>query len=67
MAFKKNTILEYALLEKSSLEKIEDHEHLRLLENGYKISCSLVDSDSISVDTKLDLEYVLNRIRNENK
>ena len=38
MAFKRKTLLDYSFLEKSPLESVEDHEHLRLLENGYKIS-----------------------------
>ncbi len=64
MAFKKQTILDYSRLEKSSLEMIEDHEHLRLLENGYRISCEIVDSNSISVDTESDLKYVINQTKN---
>ena len=59
MAFKKQTIIDYSLLEKTSLESIEDHEHLRLLENGYRIACSVVKSDSISVDTESDLKFVI--------
>lgn len=40
------------------LEKIEDIDHLRFLENGIPIYYKKVDSDSISVDTKNDLEKV---------
>lgn len=58
MTFKKETILEYSSMEKSFLEKIEDHEHLRLLENGYKISGCLVEDDCISLDTIEDLKII---------
>ena len=59
MAFKEKTILDYSLLEKTRLEIIEDHEHLRLVENGYRISCNIVKSNSISVDTESDLKFVI--------
>ena len=59
MAFKEQTIIDYSLLERTRLELIEDHEHLRLLENGYRISCKLVNSSSISVDTESDLKFVI--------
>ncbi|MBD5497019.1 MAG: 3-deoxy-manno-octulosonate cytidylyltransferase [Lachnospiraceae bacterium] len=41
-----------------SLEKIEDIDHLRFLENGIELHFSNVDSESISVDTPKDLEKV---------
>lgn len=40
------------------LEKIEDIDHLRFLENGIELIFSMVNSDSISVDTPKDLDYV---------
>lgn len=40
------------------LEKIEDIDHLRFLENGIPIYYKKIDSESISVDTKSDLEKV---------
>ncbi len=40
------------------LEKIEDIDHLRFLENGIPIYYRKVESDSISVDTPVDLEKV---------
>ena len=39
-------------------ERIEDIDHIRFIENGVKIYFTRVDSESISVDTKKDLEYV---------
>lgn len=41
-----------------SIEKIEDIDHLRFLENGIDLHFSLVQSDSISVDTPKDLDFV---------
>lgn len=40
------------------LEKTEDIDHLRFLENNIPIYFSIVNSESISVDTVKDLEYV---------
>jgi 3-deoxy-manno-octulosonate cytidylyltransferase (CMP-KDO synthetase) len=40
------------------LEKIEDIDHLRFLENNVPLYFVDVESDSISVDTPKDLEYV---------
>ncbi|MDU2121209.1 MAG: 3-deoxy-manno-octulosonate cytidylyltransferase [Clostridium celatum] len=44
--------------EQGELEKIEDIDHLRFLENNIVINFKLVDSKSLSVDTKNDLEKV---------
>jgi 3-deoxy-manno-octulosonate cytidylyltransferase (CMP-KDO synthetase) len=62
MSFSRIALEKYASMEKSTMEKIEDHEHLRLLENGYKIVCKKVDSPSISVDYPEDLEFVRKEI-----
>ena len=43
---------------KARLEKIEDIEILRFIENGYKVKFIEVNSDSIAVDTPKDLERV---------
>jgi len=42
------------------LEKVEDIDPLRFIENGYGIYANLIDSDSLAVDTKNDLEKVRN-------
>lgn len=44
------------------LEKIEDIDHLRFLENGVPIYYSKIESESLSVDTKNDLEKVRSTI-----
>lgn len=47
------------------LEKIEDIDHLRFLENGVKIHYDRIESESLSVDTKNDLEKVREIIRKQ--
>ena len=46
-----------------TLEKIEDIDHLRFLENGIPIYYTKIDSDSLSVDTQKDLEKVRDIIK----
>ena len=65
VSFRKDFLIKYANLEQTPLEKIEYNEYLRILENGYKIQGVMVDSDSISVDTKDDLEYVIEIMKND--
>lgn len=43
---------------KSKIERIEDIEILRFIENGYKVKYIEVDSNTIAVDTPIDLERV---------
>lgn len=63
--FRKDFLLKYSKWEKSRLEQIEFNEYLRILEKGYKIKAVHVESDSISVDTKEDLEYVIEKMKND--
>ena len=49
------------------LEKIEDIDHLRLLENGVELHFEYVNSESISVDTQKDLEYVRSIIQSNKR
>ena len=65
VSFRKDFLIKYASLEQTPLEKIEYNEYLRILENGYKIQGVMVDSDSVSVDTKDDLEYVTKKMKND--
>lgn len=58
LTFRKDFLLQYAAMERSPLEQIEDHEHLRIIENGHRIVARKVDSTAISVDTPADLEFV---------
>lgn len=56
--FNKKALQFYASTQMSPLEKIEDIDHLRFLEHGIPIHTTIVESESISVDTQKDLEYV---------
>lgn len=47
------------------IERIEDIDHLRFLENGKELNFSYVASESISVDTPKDLEKVKNLMKQE--
>ena len=58
LAFRKEFLMEYAKWEESYLEKIEYHEHLRILERGHRIKAVKVESQGLSVDTELDLVEV---------
>lgn len=50
-----------------SLEKAEDIDHLRFLENGIDLHFNYVESESISVDTPKDLEKVREMINKQAK
>ena len=60
MTFKPETLKAYIAMDKSPMEKIEDHEHLRLIENGYKIVCEVVGDECLSLDTLEDLPFIEN-------
>lgn len=57
-AFRRETLLLYGQLPKGRIEKIEDIELLRLVENGIKIRVGTVNSDTVAVDTEKDLNRV---------
>ncbi|HOK80563.1 MAG TPA: 3-deoxy-manno-octulosonate cytidylyltransferase [bacterium] len=54
--FRKNFILKFKKLPSGQLEKFEQLEQLRILENGYKIKVVVISKDSISIDTVEDLK-----------
>lgn len=62
-AFKRDIILLYGKLSRSPIEKIEDIELLRLVENGIKVRVGIVNSDTVAVDTAKDLERVRKYIK----
>lgn len=62
LSFRRETLMAYGTLDRTPLEMVEDHEHLRLLENGYVIQTAKVNTVCVSVDTKEDLEYVRSRM-----
>jgi 3-deoxy-manno-octulosonate cytidylyltransferase (CMP-KDO synthetase) len=54
--FRKKTLFRFTSLRPTDLEKFEKLEQLRMLENGIKIKIVVTENESISVDTKDDLE-----------
>ncbi len=65
MTFRKAFLETYAQLPKSPMEAVEDHEHLRVIENGYKIKAARVESVAVSVDTPDDLEFTRQQMVND--
>lgn len=61
--FNKRALDIFANTTMGALEKIEDIDHLRFLENGVDIVYVQIDSDALSVDTHADLERVEEIIR----
>ncbi len=64
-AFKPEILKLYVSLERGNIEKIEDIELLRLLENGIKIRIKEVESETVAVDTEKDLNRVRKLISNK--
>jgi 3-deoxy-manno-octulosonate cytidylyltransferase (CMP-KDO synthetase) len=56
--FQRNALLEYPTLPQGNLERIEQLEQLRWLENGWKIRVAEVEHDAISVDVPEDVARV---------
>jgi len=57
-AYPRIVLLDYNNLTMGPLEKIEEHDIIRLLENDIPIYAYLCETDTISVDTQKDLERV---------
>ena len=57
-AFQRAALLEYPTLPQGTLEKIEQLEQLRWLENGWKMRVAEVEHDAVSVDVPADVERV---------
>jgi 3-deoxy-manno-octulosonate cytidylyltransferase (CMP-KDO synthetase) len=56
--FRRDALLEYPTLPQGELEKIEQLEQLRWLENGWKIRVAEVAHDAVSVDVPEDVARV---------
>ncbi len=56
--YRKSFLMNFVKWPKSALEKTEQLEQLRVLEAGYKIKTVVTDIETISVDTKEDLQKV---------
>jgi 3-deoxy-manno-octulosonate cytidylyltransferase (CMP-KDO synthetase) len=56
--FQRDALLEYPTLPQGELERIEQLEQLRWLENGWKIRVAEVEHDAVSVDVPSDVARV---------
>ena len=56
--FQKDALLEYPTLPQGELERIEQLEQLRWMENGWKIRVAEVEHDAVSVDVPEDVAKV---------
>jgi 3-deoxy-manno-octulosonate cytidylyltransferase (CMP-KDO synthetase) len=56
--FQREALLEYATLPQGELERIEQLEQLRWMENGWKIRVAEVEHDAVSVDVPEDIARV---------
>jgi 3-deoxy-manno-octulosonate cytidylyltransferase (CMP-KDO synthetase) len=61
--FLREALLEYPTLPQGELERIEQLEQLRWMENGYKIRVAEVEHDAVSVDVSADVERVEKLLR----
>lgn len=59
-AYRYNVLKEISALEQTPLEIAESLEQLRWIENGYKIRVELTEHESVSIDTKKDLQKLHN-------
>ena len=61
--FQREALLEYPTLPQGELERVEQLEQLRWLENGWKIRVAEVEHDAVSVDVPEDVARVEELIR----
>jgi 3-deoxy-manno-octulosonate cytidylyltransferase (CMP-KDO synthetase) len=61
--FQRDALLEYATLPQGELERIEQLEQLRWMENGWKIRVAEVAHDAVSVDVPEDIARVEKLLR----
>ena len=63
--FQREALLEYPTLPQGELERIEQLEQLRWLENGWKIRVAEVEHDAVSVDVPEDIARVEKLLKGE--
>jgi len=63
--FQREALLEYPTLPQGELERIEQLEQLRWLENGWKIRVAEVEHDAVSVDVPEDIARVEKLLKSE--
>jgi 3-deoxy-manno-octulosonate cytidylyltransferase (CMP-KDO synthetase) len=66
-AIRRDALLEFPTLPQGDLEKIEQLEQLRWLENGWKIRVAEVEHDAISVDAPADVSRVEKLLQEEKR
>lgn len=64
--FQRDALLEYPTLPQGELERIEQLEQLRWLENGWKIRVAEVEQDAVSVDVPEDVARVEKLLADQN-
>jgi 3-deoxy-manno-octulosonate cytidylyltransferase (CMP-KDO synthetase) len=57
--YRREFLLKFVKLPISNLERMEQLEQLRVLENGYKIKVALTETESIGVDVPSDIDRVI--------
>jgi 3-deoxy-manno-octulosonate cytidylyltransferase (CMP-KDO synthetase) len=62
--FQRDALLEYPTLPQGELERIEQLEQLRWMENGWKIRVAEVEHDAVSVDVPEDVARVEKLLKN---
>ncbi|MGH9690020.1 MAG: 3-deoxy-manno-octulosonate cytidylyltransferase [Candidatus Acidiferrales bacterium] len=62
-AFRRDALIEFPTLPPGELERIEQLEQLRWLENGFRIAVIETDYDAVSVDVPADIERVEKLLR----
>jgi 3-deoxy-manno-octulosonate cytidylyltransferase (CMP-KDO synthetase) len=63
--FQRDALLEYPTLPQGELERIEQLEQLRWMENGWNIRVAEVEHDAVSVDVPADVERVERLLREQ--
>ncbi len=62
-AYRRDFLLQLAGLARTPLEKLENLEQLRVLENGYSIGVGVVEERTVGIDTPEDYRAFVNRAR----
>lgn len=62
-SYRRDVLLRLSSMRPTPLEKAERLEQLRALENGLRIKVGETDRDTIGVDTREDIERVINRLK----
>lgn len=63
--FTKDALKFYHTTSRSLVERCEDNDFIRFLENGKKVKFIEVNTNTLSVDTPKDLNYVIEKIKGE--